>query len=251
MIGGTAYGRMNKQHILNEIQRTARENGGPPLGVDRFSQETGIKHDDWFGKYWARWSDAVKEAGLVPNKWSTEGYPEDVLLEKYAGLVREHGKPPSRGEIGLKRRTDSSFPSEKAFRRLGSRAQLLSKVREYCAGHSGFQDVLEFCQPVAQIGDNETGPEQDEIPKATGVVYLMKSGRHYKIGKTNAIGRREYELAIQLPAKAQTVHVITALDDPSGIEAYWHTRFAAKRANGEWFELDAADVRAFKRRKFM
>lgn len=78
----------------------------------------------------------------------------------------------------------------------------------------------------------------------------MKSGRFYKLGRTNHVGRRHWELGIQLPEKLNLIHSI-ATDDPVGIEKYWHERFADRRANGEWFELTKADIDAFKRRKFM
>lgn len=78
----------------------------------------------------------------------------------------------------------------------------------------------------------------------------MKSGHHYKIGRSNAPGRRAYELAIQLPERLEMVHVIRT-DDTIGIERYWHQRYEAKRLNGEWFALSKGDVAAFKRRKTM
>jgi hypothetical protein len=44
-----------------------------------------------------------------------------------------------------------------------------------------------------------------------GYVYLMKAGRFYKIGQTNALGRRER--VIQLPEAARVIHSIKT-DDP-------------------------------------
>jgi hypothetical protein len=239
---------MTKDHILREIKRTAEPNGGVALGRQKFSSETGIKRSDW-GKYWARWGDAIRESGLEPNRLQG-AYSEALLLEKYAQLVRELGRTPTSGELRVKCHTDPEFPFATTFEaRFGSKAKLVKRTAEYFENRIGFEDVVLLCQqytaPPREPADNSTSSGEE-----MGYVYLSKSGRFHKIGKTNATGRREYELGIQLPEKITTVHVITT-DDPAGIEAYWHKRFAAKRKKGEWFQLTSGDVAAFKRRKFM
>lgn len=240
---------MNKEHILEEIKRTAKANGGVPLGRLRFFQETGIKESDWKGKYWVRWSDAVKEVGLSAQQM-TAAYDEQVLIEKFIAITRELGHFPISAELRIKARNDKSFPSDSTFSsRLGNKRQLAKHIAEYCKQTKGYEDVLTLCEQVLeqpQILEEEV-PSDDVV---IGYVYLIKVGRHYKIGHSNSVGRREYELAIQLPEKGATVHTIRT-DDPIGIEAYWHKRFETKRKNGEWFELTGADVSVFKRRKFM
>lgn len=240
---------MKKEHILDEIRRTATANGGKALGHREFGKATGITENDWSGRYWARWSDAVREAGYKPNSMSV-AYTDDMLLGKLAQLARELGKLPVFAEIELARRRDATFPTEKTYRRFGGKADLVRKLALYCGALPGLEDVVQLCK-VVEAPDNPPTPDEDADEDIDfGFVYLIKSGRHYKIGRSNAAGRREREIALQLPDKANTVHVIRT-DDPVGIEAYWHQRFAEQRKNGEWFELSAADVRAFKRRKFM
>ncbi len=240
---------MTRQHILDEIRRTAKANGGIPLGAARFTRDTGIRYYDWCGKYWARWSDALREAGFDPNILQG-AYSDDVLMEKLVGLIRELGHFPASSDLRLQKRKDEFFPSHNVFtNHFGSISRLRQKVAEYCRTQHGFDDVVDLCGPIAS-DYGETPADEKPANEGIGFVYLMKYGRNYKIGKTNARGRREYELAIQLPEKVRTVHVIKT-DDPDGIEAYWHKRFASKRGNGEWFRLDAADVQAFRRRKFM
>jgi Meiotically up-regulated gene 113 len=240
---------VTKQHIIDEIRRTARDNDGVPLGVGRFLKETGIRESDWRGRFWVRWSDAVREAGLEPNQ-KQGAIDDNVLLDKLIALIRELGHFPVAAEIRLKDAQDRTFPNLKTFARFGLKHDLVARVRAYCESKPGYDDVVTMCTAVTPANNGQPVNEVKGVEPAFGFVYLMKSGKHYKIDRSNAVGRREYELGILLPDTPSTVHKIKT-DDPVGIEAYWHGRFAAKRKGGEWFELDATDVKAFKRRTFM
>ena len=251
---------VGKQRILNEIRRTAEANGGVPLGMARFFQETGIKASDWHGRHWVKWGEALQEAGFKPNQMRT-AYDDDVLIERFVGLIRELGHFPVRGELKLKARRDFTFPSYNAFARLGSKQQLAEKVQNYCGKRAGHEDVATLCSAVAvqsqrQQSENSADglPADSVISTKEGYVYmgLLKLGREqgYKIGKTVLVERRKDQISLQLPEDLELVHAITT-DDAYGIEAYWHRRFAAKCTKGEWFSLSRQDVEAFKRRKFM
>ncbi len=230
-----------REEILQEIQRTAQENGGVALGLDRFENETGISPYEW-GKFFARFSDAVKAAGLEPQKW-TSPIPDDLLIEKIVALTRKLGRFPTQGEIEVERRNDPQLPSLTAVKRFGTKETTARKVAQYCTSRSGYQDILNLCTPLLSAQKTKRG-EPPNIE--AGEVYLFKSGRYYKIGKTNDTVRRGAEIRIQLPEKMNLIHSIKT-DDPSGVEAYWHRRFELKRLKGEWFDLDAQDIKSFKR----
>jgi hypothetical protein len=238
---------MDKATILREIKRTAEANGGAPLGAARFRAETGIGVRDW-RKWWARWGDAAREAGFAPNPFGAK-HDQSQLLEKYAQFARELGRLPTSADLRLKARQDDQFPSMSSFDSRWRKCDLVARLLEHCRDREGYDDVVRLCEEYSPR-NRDAAEKPRGAAFEIGFVYLIKSGRYFKIGKTNAVGRREYELAIQLPEKPKTVHVIRT-DDPDGIEGYWHKRFAEKRKNGEWFDLTNGDVAAFKRRKFM
>jgi Meiotically up-regulated gene 113 len=239
---------LSKSHILEEIRRTARTNHGKPLGRLRFFKETGIKESDWLGKHWARWNDAIREAGLTPNSLQA-AFSDDFLLDQLLNVTRDLGRFPTRPELRLRSRNDAQFPDPKVFERFGTKVELARRLAEYCKTQGGGAADVEALALAEAQEARQPRPDSPEV-ETFGYVYLLKAGRHYKIGRSNAVGRRERELAIQLPERAALVHSIKT-DDPVGIEEYWHRRFADKRGNGEWFALSASDVTAFRRRKFM
>jgi Meiotically up-regulated gene 113 len=238
---------LTKSRILAAIKNTAAGNGGAPLGWRRFKTETGIRDSEWKGIYWARWSDAIREAGFVPHAL-TGAHDSGEMLQKCADLALQLGRLPTASDMRLSAHQGLKLPSDKTLaRHFGGMAGLVEALSEFCKTRSQYLKVIDMCgRYVPRL--NGTDEELDPAPETTGYVYLIKSGRYYKIGRSNSAGRREYELKLQLPERPDTVHTIET-DDPCGIEAYWHHRFKSKRKHGEWFELDTADVKAFKRRR--
>ncbi|HUB67266.1 MAG TPA: GIY-YIG nuclease family protein [Candidatus Methylacidiphilales bacterium] len=239
---------MKKQDVLDAIRRTAKANGGKPLGMLTFLKETGIRRDDWRGKFWVRWSDAVQEAGFAANTLQI-AYGVDQLTLKLVEFARELGHIPLRDEINMKAHSTGTFPRASTFdNNLGKKNERVAKMLAFCQDNPGYDDVLLLCEAYGETAIDNEHENQDGTNTGEGWVYLLKSGRFYKIGRTQDLVRRRGQIAIQMPEALDIVHQIRT-DDTAGIEAYWHKRFEAKRKEGEWFDLTSEDVRAFKRRK--
>lgn len=234
--------------ILDEIRRTAVANGGQALGRDRFAKATGISQWDW-GRYWANFSDAIREAGYEPGQFNRAHEP-DRLLMAYADVVRRLGRVPTRGELRLERIRDAAVPNESTFfQRFGQKPDLLRAVVEHLSDKPDYADVREVClatlerSPARAVAEAEDGTASDY-----GFVYLIRGrGGEYKIGRTALlVDQRRSQLSTGSSVDLEVVHEIKT-DDPAGVEAYWHKRLADRRLRGEWFKLSAADVRDFRR----
>lgn len=236
---------MDREDILDAMRRTAEENGGKPLGMARFERAAGVRQQDWL-PYWSRFGDLQRDAGLEPNRLN-RAYDDTFLIEHLVALARENGRLPTSREIVTKHHADPSFPDATVYQRRWKHAALIQAVRDYCAGRPDCADIVAMVEPLAQQRPSQAGEPTLGMGGSYGFVYLVQAHRgEFKIGRTNLVDRRLSELGVTSAVEQQLVHEIKT-DDPAGVEAYWHRRFEAKRMRGEWFKLDAADVRAFKR----
>lgn len=239
----------SKDEVLAAIRREAAVNNGVPLSQVKFEQVTGIRPHQWKGRYWARWNDALAEAGFEGRTWGPKVLTDEQVITELATLVRLFGHFPTQPEIGVHKRSTPDAMHPSVFReRVGTVEQQRAEVYDFAVSHDGWDDVADIVRPLLT---SRATPRPTTSPRTVvGSVYLLKSGNHYKIGRSNSVGRRAYEIGLQLPERLELLHQIDT-DDPEGIEAYWHRRFASRRANGEWFDLTNEDVSVFRRRTYM
>lgn len=100
---------ISKEEILSEIRRFVAANGGTIPGERKFASATRIRESAWKGKYWVRWTDAVREAGYDPNEL-TKRIPDEDILGKLAELIVKLGYFPVRHEINMHARTLPGIP---------------------------------------------------------------------------------------------------------------------------------------------
>ena len=246
---GLRHFMADKIEIIGLIQALAKRDSAPP-SLKKFVSETGIKESSWKGKLWLNWNDAMREAGLSTRAFVITRLDKSECLRKYVAFVSEIRRIPTQVELEFKRNADETFPNVKGLlNTIGRGVDGMKAALEFSQQHGYPPETIEiFRQAIAQRSQIRPLPTDDTLTPSVGYVYLLKSGKDYKIGKTNDLFRRHGELKVQLPEKGEPIHHFET-DDPSGIEAYWHNRFKDKRKNGEWFALDAADIKAFKRRK--
>jgi Meiotically up-regulated gene 113 len=234
-----------RDQIVSKIREIAAANGGTAPGQKTFQNETGISRSAWLGKHWAKWSDAVRDAGLAPQE-RNRAIPKETIFKGLVEIVRHFGREPSRAEFDLYRnhKIESNLPWYQTLIEIfGSKAAMFGQFNNWLASQDGYNDVKTILPPIVQTTSPASAAKND------GFVYLLRSGGNFKVGRGENLERRVKQIQTAMPDKTELIHAIRT-DDPAGIEAYWHRRFDEKRANGEWFKLNSTDVAAFKKRKF-
>lgn len=241
---------MNKEDVVQRIRDLAARNGGK-VSFDLFTKEAGISQQRLRQQVWFRgWNPLLTEIGIQTNQFDKARTPDDEVAAAVAELIKRLGRWPTEDEFVREKKSNVAFPATTVIRRAKKAGSLWDILRSYRPEDNGYDVVRSIAASRADDQGSQSDGDLDALARVQGYVYLMRSGQRYKIGFTNSPVRRFREVRIELPDETVQVHAIET-DDPKGIEAYWHKRFAEKRIrSSEWFELDADDVRAFKRRKY-
>lgn len=243
---------ISREEILAEIRKFVAANNGVVPGERTFVAATRIKQSAWKGKHWARWGNAVREAGYDPNAM-TRKIPDEGILEPLAGFITKLGYFPVRDEINIQARTAPGFPVWQTIKkRYGGMPQTAAALLEF-SRETANTALTKLCE--ARLEREALKPKHDangqrQTAVNVGFVYLKYSPslRLYKIGKANDADRRGAGISLLLPEDLVPKHEIRT-DCPYILEKYWENRFRARKKQGEWYDLTSADIHSFKKRR--
>jgi len=133
-----------KEKILEAVQKAIKNAGNKWVPFVQFLEVSKMKKSDFF-KYFPKYSDAVKAAGLdieVPNE---KANPAD-LLNDWGGVVRQLGQIPTRNQYQI-----NGIYSVGVFdKKFGPWSGVPARFREFSTGKPEWADVVALL-PKAKI----------------------------------------------------------------------------------------------------
>ena len=198
---------MMKDEILNLLRDIAGTEGGD-VSMRHFMALSGIKEKQIVGAHWPTWNDAKRDAGLDTKPFVRERVQEDPIIPSIAVLLSTLERWPTENELRLAKKKNASIPSTRVFRRLSVDRNFLCKLETHCSGIPVMASVSNV------ISDKLRESLKVELTSLStvGYVYMMRSGRSYKIGRTNSPARRHREVRLDLPEPTNLVHSIETDD---------------------------------------
>lgn len=128
-------------------------------------------------------------------------HDEEFIFESLIALIRELDRFPARADLIVKRNKNPKFPSPSSILvRFSEKKERVEKIFEY-ATQKEYSDVIEICKPIIENFEGENDKEDTVNGISIGEVYLFKSGRYYKIGKTGDTVRRGKRISSSITGK--------------------------------------------------
>jgi len=97
---------------------------------------------------------------------------------------------------------------------------------------------IDFGAAVGVTTRSSSDRTYQEVP---GYVYLIESPHGYKIGKTVNIKQRTRLFEVKLPFPIELLNYAW-FENYSKAERDFHIKYAEKRTEGEWFDLNSEDI---------
>ncbi|MBF0293317.1 MAG: hypothetical protein HQK86_14290 [Nitrospinae bacterium] len=166
----------SRVQILTAIINVAKKLGRPPSRRE-FQRETRISENQ-VSKYFANWNEAVRGAGLEPDKANVRIEPSD-LLEDWGKFVRRNRCIPT--FYGY--RKEGKYSPDIFKRKFGAWSKIPGEFRKFAESRPDWADVL------AIFPSTSAHTQRPESPEPSQNETVIDAGRPAQLHKKLAKGR--------------------------------------------------------------
>ena len=171
---------MDKPQITRRLTQLASERGGH-IAFRAFIAATGLSERWLRDQPWFQgWNALLKEVGLETKSFKVDRTPPETIAEAVAELITRSGKWPTEDELRREKAQNASFPSATIISPMRKTGELARLIVELGVVRPGFAAAAEIAAKHQVHAPDAVGVDE----RVKGYVYMLRSGRSYKIGKS-------------------------------------------------------------------